>query len=82
MAVLLTAAKLVDSAVSKTCNVTGKMPWNEFKSIYSNVWEGGGKGCTTFNIDGQKMALLKKTVAQNEGASCTYDSKTGTRSCE
>lgn len=79
--VLLTAAKNVDSAVSKTCNVTGDTPWGEFKSIYTRVWEGGGKGCTTFNQDGEKMALLTGGT-KVQGTSCTYDPKTGERSCE
>lgn len=91
VAALLVAAKNVDSAVSKTCNVDGSMPWEDFKDIYQKVWEGGGKGCTTFNQDGKKMALLTgKTVSEpeelpepeaTEGA-CTFDPDTGRRSCE
>ena len=80
VSVLTTAAALVDSSVSKTCNVTGKMPWDEFRNIYRAAWEGGAKGCTTFNIDGQKMALLKSSP--QTAASCTFDPTTGTRSCE
>jgi ribonucleoside-diphosphate reductase alpha chain len=79
--VLLVAARNVDSAVSKTCNVTGNTPWEEFKSIYTRVWEGGGKGCTTFNQDGEKMALLTGGT-KVQGTACTYDPKTGERSCE
>jgi ribonucleoside-diphosphate reductase alpha chain len=67
--------------VSKTCNVTGEMPWGEFKDIYRRAWDGGAKGCTTFNIDGQRMALLKKGES-GEGSSCTIDPNTGARSCE
>lgn len=79
--VLLAASKYTDSAVSKTCNVTGDMPWSDFKDIYRRAWEGGAKGCTTFNIDGQRMALLKKGES-GEGSSCTIDPNTGARSCE
>jgi ribonucleoside-diphosphate reductase alpha chain len=78
--VLCTAARLVDSAVSKTCNVTGKMPWDEFKDIYRRAWDGGAKGCTTFNIDGEKMALLRSSPVKD--MACTFDPTTGTRSCE
>lgn len=90
VAVLTTAARLVDSAVSKTCNVDGKMPWEEFKNIYWSAWEGGAKGCTTFNQDGKKLALLlaaSKTKDEEvepektEGA-CTFDPDSGRRSCE
>jgi ribonucleoside-diphosphate reductase alpha chain len=79
--VLLAASLWTDSAVSKTCNVTGDMPWADFKDIYRRAWEGGAKGCTTFNIDGQRMALLKKGES-GEGSSCTIDPNTGARSCE
>lgn len=64
VAVLCAAQRHVDSAVSKTCNVTGKMPWADFKGIYRTVWENGGKGCTTFNQDGQRDALL------TDGSAC------------
>ena len=79
--VLLAASRWTDSAVSKTCNVTGEMPWADFKEIYRRAWDGGAKGCTTFNIDGQRMALLKKGES-GEGSSCTIDPNTGARSCE
>ena len=74
------ATKYVDSAVSKTCNVDGTMPWSDFKNIYQSAWEKGAKGCTTFNSDGQRMALLKKTT--NSETSCTIDPNSGSRSCE
>ena len=79
--VLLAASRWTDSAVSKTCNVTGAMPWNDFKEIYHRAWDGGAKGCTTFNIDGQRMALLKSGDA-GDGSACTIDPTTGARSCE
>ena len=78
--VLLMAQKNVDSAVSKTINMTGAMPWGDFKGIYQKAWEGGAKGCTTFNIDGKRMALL--TAGQEDGTTCTINPETGVRSCE
>jgi ribonucleoside-diphosphate reductase alpha chain len=80
VAVLCDAAKLVDSAVSKTCNVDGRMPWEDFKNIYMSAYEGGAKGCTTFNIDGKKMALLK--AGAGGGTTCEINPETGARSCE
>jgi len=80
VAVLGVAAKRVDSAVSKTCNVSGSTPWDDFKNIYTKVWELGGKGCTTFNKDGEKMALLRSGMKSE--TTCTIDLKTGARSCE
>lgn len=65
--VLLQAQAMVDSAVSKTCNVDAKMPWEDFKDIYRRAHEGGAKGCTTFNADGERGALLKpKQTDDNE----------------
>jgi ribonucleoside-diphosphate reductase alpha chain len=60
--VMLAAASRVDSSVSKTINMDGSMPWEDFKNIYDQVWERGGKGCTTFNKDGKKMGILLGTV--------------------
>ena len=56
--VLATAQRYTDSAVSKTINVTSAMPWEDFKQIYFKAWKLGCKGCTTFNIDGKREALL------------------------
>jgi len=56
--VLVTAQEWVDSACSKTCNLDGSVEWEDFKQLYMRAWEGGAKGCTTFNIDGKRMALL------------------------
>jgi ribonucleoside-diphosphate reductase alpha chain len=58
--VLVTAQRFVDSAVSKTVNCDGLMPWDEFKGIYQVAYEGGAKGCTTFNRDGKRGGLFKE----------------------
>jgi ribonucleoside-diphosphate reductase alpha chain len=83
--VLLTAQRYVDSAVSKTCNVTGETPWEEFVGIYSQVHAGGGKGCTTFNRDGKRMGLLTAggpgPITADDGPSCAVD-ENGVRSCD
>jgi ribonucleoside-diphosphate reductase alpha chain len=84
--VLGVASRWVDSAVSKTCNVDGRMPWGDFKGIYERAWELGAKGCTTFNQDGKRMALLTgKKPERNEEektTTCEFDPETGRRSCE
>lgn len=63
--VLATAQRYVDSAVSKTCNVSPDMPWDDFRNLYSRAWEMGCKGITTFNAGGKKMALLTKASRAN-----------------
>jgi ribonucleoside-diphosphate reductase alpha chain len=88
VSVLGAAAKWVDSAVSKTCNVDGNMQWSDFKGIYETAWELGAKGCTTFNQDGKRMALLTgkkpEKASEDETATtvCEIDPETGRRSCE
>lgn len=64
--VLALAQVYVDSAVSKTVNMTSAMPWESFKELYSEAWRMGCKGCATFNADGKRMALL---IPQGEKAS-------------
>lgn len=84
IAVLTTAQLWVDSAVSKTCNMDGSMSWEDFKQLYWSAWEGGAKGCTTFNIDGKRMALLtgKSDKPKEEPElACTIDPVTGRREC-
>lgn len=79
IAVLITAQKYVDSAVSKTINMTGKMPWEDFKSIYTKAHDGGAKGCTTFNQDGKRMGLLSESG--ESALACKLDTETGQRDC-
>ncbi|UQS95108.1 ribonucleotide reductase of clase II [Pseudanabaena phage Pam3] len=89
VAVLASAQKWVDSSVSKTCNMDGSMPWEDFKSLYMTAWETGAKGCTTFNIDGKRMALLtgktKTEPKEDDGpmveTSCQIDPVTGRKEC-
>lgn len=82
--VLLAAAQWSDSAVSKTINCDPKMPWEDFKSIYMRAWEGGAKGCTTFNPAGKRMGILNATPSseENQGAACFIDPETGKKTCE
>lgn len=95
--VLCVAANLVDSAVSKTCNVPADMAWSDFKGVYDQAWEHGAKGCTTFNLAGKKMGIMQAVKPNREerptdprsdvpmedvGGSCEIDFATGRRSCE
>lgn len=88
ISVLVNAANRVDSAVSKTCNVSPTMPWTDFKQLYINAWEGGAKGCTTFNSGGKRFGILtpvqeaEEAIEQEEVGGCSIDSNTGRKSCE
>jgi ribonucleoside-diphosphate reductase alpha chain len=83
--VLACAAGLVDSAVSKTCNVSPDMPWDDFKNIYVKAFERGAKGITTFNPGGKRLGIFIAKAKKEEAEaadSCTFDPETGRRSCE
>jgi len=58
LTVLAIASRFVDSAVSKTINVSPNMPWDEFKDIYMKAWHYGCKGVTTFNSGGKRYGIL------------------------
>ena len=84
LGVLLAAQKYVDSACSKTCNVSPDMPWEDFKAIYMKAWEGGAKGCTTFNAGGKRFGILQAPdePEAKEPLACYIDQQTGERTCE
>tara|TARA_R110002167_G_scaffold93122_1_gene249740 strand:+ start:359 stop:2101 length:1743 start_codon:yes stop_codon:yes gene_type:complete len=82
LAVLLVAQEFTDSAVSKTCNVSPQMGWLDFKDIYMKAWEGGAKGCTTFNPEGKRMGILKAAMAKDGSGSCEIDPETGRSDCQ
>ncbi len=78
--VLSVAQKYVDSAVSKTVNMTSKMPWSDFKDLYMKAWKTGCKGLSTFNLDGKRTALLTSSEQETEGQ-CRIDLETGRKEC-
>lgn len=80
--ILSAASVLVDSAVSKTCNVDGTMPWEDFKDLYIQAYNLGCKGCTTFNKDGKRMGMMVAKSDKTEGeVACYIDENTGRREC-
>ena len=82
LAVLVAAAGLVDSAVSKTMNVPHDTPWAEFGEIYKRAWKAGCKGCTTYTMGGKREGILAAKPEVAETSSCTFDPASGRKSCE
>ena len=85
--VLKVAARNVDSAVSKTCNVPASTPWTDFQNIYLDAWRGGCKGVTTYQVGGRRAGILSSRDAEagsaaETGEACRVDPQTGARSCE
>ena len=84
LAVLSLATKYVDSAVSKTINVSPDIPWADFKDIYMKAWESGCKGCTTFNKGGKRFGILNdkpKEEEESEAQACYVNLETGQKDC-
>lgn len=94
--VLLLAQHYIDSACSKTCNVSGDVDYDSFKQVYVNAWKGGAKGCTTFRIDGKRFGIFNETVEEETKVSseteavaqeedkveaCFIDPATGIKEC-
>ena len=74
----------VDSAVSKTINVSDTVTFDEFKGVYMKAWKGKLKGCTTFRAAGKRYGILNKVEPLEEpieGAACFIDPSTGNKEC-
>lgn len=93
--VLCAAQRFVDSSISKTCNVNGQIAgagpgvtFGDFRELYQRAYDGGAKGCTTFNINGKLQGVREiaepgdKSVVIEDGAACRIDGTTGLRSCD
>lgn len=78
LAVLASVQKYVDSAVSKTCNVSSEMPWEDFKELYTRAWELGCKGLSVFNPGGKRTGVLTESPAAE---ACYLDPETGMKEC-
>ena len=82
--VLAVANKFVDSAVSKTINVSDALGFENFGDIYLDAYELGCKGVTTFNKDGKRFGILNDVKEEEdvaEGAACFIDPVTGQKEC-
>ena len=77
LSVLSLTQHYVDSAVSKTINVSGDVDYDEFKRIYENAWRDGCKGATTFRLDGKRYGILnEQTVEPTTEADETNEAST------
>lgn len=82
--VLALVSKYVDSAVSKTCNVGNNVNYQEFKQLYTEAWELGCKGITTFRAAGKRYGILNEVVEEDtpKAEACFIDPATGQKECE
>jgi len=90
--VLCNAQHWTDSSVSKTINIRGQVSgegpgttYSAFKDVYLAAYEGGAKGCTTFNSNGKRAGILRPADMVDEigaGDACVIDAATGIRTCD
>ena len=86
LGVLGEAAIAVDSAVSKTVNVSRDTTFDEFKDIYKKAWALGAKGITTYRppeYGGKRESIFTKeeSPTKEEGLACRID-EYGNRTCD
>ena len=88
--VLNLCSRLVDSSVSKTCNVGPNVTFSEFKDVYMQAYKGGSSGITTFRpveYGGKREGIMSKSENKDtppdmeQGAACFID-ETGARTCD
>jgi ribonucleoside-diphosphate reductase alpha chain len=59
LAVQAAAQKYVDSSISKTINCPADISFEAFKDVYTNAYESGCKGCTTYRPNAVTGAVLE-----------------------
>ncbi|WP_296895925.1 adenosylcobalamin-dependent ribonucleoside-diphosphate reductase [Thiohalocapsa sp.] len=64
---LTAAARWVDSSVSKTVNVPNTIAWEDFKDLYMQVYEAGGKSCATYTMEGKRPSIRTEIKDCSEG---------------
>jgi ribonucleoside-diphosphate reductase alpha chain len=73
----------MDSAVSKTCNVSDDVSYEDFKELYLTAWKKGCKGITTFRAAGKRYGILNEVTEDEPSVeACFIDPQTGQKTCE
>lgn len=68
----------IDASISKTINCPTEMDYDSFKEVYTNAYERGCKGCTTYRYDpdsGRGSILSEAITAVEKAAEVTLTSK-------
>ncbi|MDD3530761.1 MAG: adenosylcobalamin-dependent ribonucleoside-diphosphate reductase [Gallionellaceae bacterium] len=69
MQMVAAVAPYVDSAISKTVNVPGDYPFDDFAELYSAAWKAGLKGITTYRpnaVLGSVLSVEKEKAAPQD----------------
>ena len=63
----------IDSSVSKTINLSGDIAFDAFKDVYSQAYELGCKGCTTYRPNEVTGAVLEAVSERLDGEDAPHD---------
>jgi ribonucleoside-diphosphate reductase alpha chain len=63
--VVIAAAPLIDSAISKTVNIPADYPYEDFAEVYMTAWKGNLKGITTYRPNLMIGAVLTVSGADS-----------------
>ncbi len=70
------AQKWIDSSISKTINCPPDISFQAFRDVYSQAWESGCKGCTTYrpnDVTGSVLSVTPEPKTQpDHGADIVY----------
>lgn len=65
VAMLRCVQPFIDTSISKTVNIPGDYPFEDFKNLYMECWEAGLKGCATYRPNDTLGAVLSIESASN-----------------
>lgn len=65
VAMLRCVQPFIDTSISKTVNIPGDYPFEDFKNLYMECWEAGLKGCATYRPNDTLGAVLSIDSASN-----------------
>jgi ribonucleoside-diphosphate reductase alpha chain len=68
IAMMKAVQPFVDTAISKTVNVSADYPFDDFKELYLQAWGHGLKGLATYRPNSILGSVLETTVAQSQPA--------------
>ncbi len=66
MKMVAAVAPYIDTSISKTVNVPGDYPFDEFQHLYTEAWKAGLKGLATYRPNSVLGSVLSVTPAASE----------------
>ena len=73
IAMMQAVQPFVDTAISKTVNISEHYPYTDFKTLYQKAWHSGLKGLATYRPNATLGAVLETTSPSTTGAAVTTE---------